>query len=89
MRYLYRCTHSDCKKRHSLSRRLEQYRRRKRCVDCGRCLTGKRDLEPRRRSKANTCTCDGYPFPHRRGSLWCNGYEKQRTEKQIEARYAA
>ncbi len=42
------------------------------CTRCGRRNTLRidkwADSKPWRR---DTCRCDGYHFPHRRGSLWC------------------
>ena len=88
MRYLYRCTHNDCRQRIALRYPREHYVRAKKCKACGRELTGQRDREPRQRSKKHRCFCDGYHFPHRMKSLYCRENPKPLTEAQAEARSA-
>lgn len=34
------------------------------------------------RKKTSPCYCDGYPFPHREGSLYCRQYEGPRDLQQ-------
>lgn len=47
-----------------------------------------------RNTKAMTCTCDGhgpgYPYPHRRGALWCyyNTNGEWKTSEQFAAENA-
>jgi len=68
---LYRCTsRNKCGKRRALPRPIEQYVRTPVCKACGGAL--KADKAQTRRNRANTCKCDGLPYPHRRAStVWC------------------
>lgn len=86
----YRC--GRCRARRSLPRRLERYVRPPRCRSCGHQglyldryrLTSERarggsyrgGQDPARRERV--CACDGYWFPHRRGSLRCQHYQGAR-----------
>jgi hypothetical protein len=72
-----RCNHRAhgraCDARRTLAKPLSQYVRPPRCKVCGRRkyrVDVSRTLERGRYSK-KACNCYEYPFPHRRGSLWC------------------
>lgn len=69
MRCHVRCRH--CETRRCLKRKLSEYLRVPACEVCG-----KRDYRVdrwmnRRNTTRMTCTCAGYWFPHRQGSLFC------------------
>lgn len=86
-RALYRCTHDGCRQRVSLARPREQYTRDPRCPACGLVLTGRRDREPQLRATRDRCGCDGYAFPHRRGSgCWCTHSTRMPSDADYEAR---
>ena len=71
----HRCSH--CETRHTFARRWDTYLRAKRCRSCkGQRFyvdtwMQKRKTDYRRLHK---CQCDGYHFPHRKGSYWCIHY---------------
>jgi len=67
----HRCSKAKCRKRVTLPRLVAQYVRVKKCPACG-CDSLKPDLAHRAESKRNRCNCDGLPFPHRIGSIWCD-----------------
>ena len=63
------CRNNKCRTRDRIKKRLEEYKREKRCVVCGGPL---RSIEAERRrelAKQETCYCGPIPFPHREGSL--------------------
>lgn len=84
MRHQYRCTRSKCRKRYSFHKPIDEYATDRLC-SCGGEL--KHDPEPHIRAKRDRCNCDGYHFPHRRGSLWCNHFEGERIEDDYNDRY--
>ena len=86
MTYNYRCTRKGCRSRKTLKRKKEEYIRTPCCPVCGGNLS--HDPEPRRRSKRDRCLCDGYPFPHRRGTApWCVDSQREPTEQEYQERY--
>ena len=69
----YRCTRASCRLRTTLKKRIEQYviAKFKVCPACGGRLS--HDPELKRRSSREVCRCDGYPFPHKKGTEpWCH-----------------
>ena len=71
---VYRVRCSKCRARRNLSQHPEAYIRRPRCRRCGAVGTLKIDAyrdSGQERRKAPTCNCDGWWFPHRRGSGGC------------------
>jgi len=84
MSYLYRC--NKCKQRRSLPRLHTDYVYAPKCKSCGAPLTY-RDKWQERKNKVTACTCDGYPFPHRKGSgVWCIHSVKQPTDMDYQDR---
>ena len=71
MTHVYRCTHELCRQRVILRRIKERYFRAPKCPACDRVLTGKEDKAVKLQRKRLLCGCDGYHFPHRKGSKWC------------------
>ncbi len=68
MRLPHRCTR--CERRVTFSRLWSTFIRRKRCWFCG----GEKFFVDRwmlRRGREQKCICDGYHFPHRKGSRMC------------------
>lgn len=72
MGYNYRCGRSTCRQRVTLKRRINEYVKSVSCKACGGTLH--HDPSVRARSKALVCHCDGYHFPHRKGSYYCKDY---------------
>jgi len=70
MSYPYRCSKPGCRKRIALKQKIEQYVDGKNCPACGKDSL-KLDTNKRREGRRMRCSCDGYHFPHRKGSLWC------------------
>lgn len=74
MTYNYRCTSSKCRQRVTKRHKIEWYMHdhHRECKACGGKLSY--DPEPKRRAQLQRCNCNGYWFPHRIGSLWCEHY---------------
>jgi hypothetical protein len=66
MTYKYRC--SRCRVRHTFVRLVDDYIRPKKCKACG-YTTFYWDKE--RNGRRPLCTCDNYPYTHRKGSRMC------------------
>lgn len=87
MTYPYRCVRTGCRKRVTLKHTLEWYIRLKKCPVCRKdSLKPARDMMRRKRDKALTCMCDGYHFPHRGGSKWCEDYKGVLTDDDKKER---
>ena len=84
--YWYRCSKKICRQRRSLRKPKEEYKREKKCP-CG----GKLTPVPydKIRAKKQTCTCDGWWFPHQKGCKWCNHYEGEYTQEDLMERQQA
>jgi hypothetical protein len=102
MSYLYRCNKTikngaakgeRCGTRHSLPMKVEQYIIKPKCLCCGAELSYiDKWQRNKNRDKSNLCECDGLYFsikgsPHRKGSKWCNHYEGEYTEEELQERY--
>lgn len=70
MKKPHRC--NSCKSRFSLRRHKDDYIIDRRCPHCGSKNFYFDSYEYKARMTAKSCTCDGYPFPHRRASKWCD-----------------
>lgn len=74
----YPCRCRRCETRKTFRFKPDTYIREKRCPCGGTYRIDKFRL--RREAKLYTCACDGYPFYHRRGSLYCReGYIGKRS----------
>ena len=84
--YWYRCNNRQCKKRVSFKKKISEYANGKVCADCGSNL---HDASYDKKHKRNeTCTCDAYHFPHRKGSsVFCVHSKKQPSEEDYENMY--
>lgn len=69
MRCHVRCRH--CMTRRCLKRKLSEYLRVPACEVCGKRNYRVDRWMNRRDTTRVTCTCSGYWFPHRQGSLFC------------------
>jgi hypothetical protein len=88
VRYHYRCTHKDCRKRFTLRKPVEQYvhRRFKVCPGCGRWIRGQLDnANIHRDNQKRRCWCDAQPHVHKRGEYRCNHYAGTRDDEWHEA----
>ena len=84
----YRCTKASCRARVTLKRSLNKYVREPRCRHCGGMLS--HDPEPKRRHKKEKCVCDGYYFPHRRGTEpRCQYAKNGPTEQDYRERFGS
>jgi len=94
--YYYRChrrirskgkdsagRNKHCGGRKTLRKPIEQYLREQKCPLCHHKgslrLDNWRKKNERGRCKQK-CICDGLPYPHRRGSKWCNHYAGEYDE---------
>lgn len=81
-RFPYRCR--DCRTRRTLRKRKERYMREPSCA-CGGDLI--LDVYRKRKEHARVmCLCDGYWFPHRRGSKWCRHYAGDISNAELAQR---
>jgi len=87
MSYPYRCTRRTCRKRVTLKKHKEAYQRPKYCHECKGNI--KFDRWQKAERKKSKCLCDGYHFPHRKGSLWCREYKGKLTDKLLAERWRA
>lgn len=85
MRYLYRCSKEACKVRRALKRQVEFYLREPKCKRCGSRL--RLDKHRMHETRAQRCHCDGYAFPHRKGSKWCRFYAGVLTDEDYAQRH--
>ncbi len=69
-RYHARCRH--CLTRRVLSKHPEQYTRLPSCDCCGKRNYRLDKWMNKRNTRAQSCNCAGYWFPHRKGSLFCH-----------------
>lgn len=87
MSYPYRCRRSICRKRVTFRKRIEHYTRTRLCPVCGHDSLSL-DLAKRREAKRNVCYCDGYHFPHRKGSApWCKHATRLPSDQDYEEKY--
>jgi len=84
-RWPHRC--SKCRTRHTFRLRIEQYQRPPKCRNCGDTHFYVDKWMLRRNTKADKCWCDGYRFPHRRGSKWCNEFSGELTDADYGERH--
>lgn len=88
MSWPYRCTKERCKVRRALRKKKELYVREPTCDACGSPL--RLDVYEQKQHKLKRCLCDGYHFPHRRGSKWCVHYTGVTTDEDWQdRRYAS
>lgn len=86
MSHSYRCSKAGCRKRVSFKHLKDWYVISKLCPACGNDSL-KLDMTRKTYNQANRCNCDGYHFPHRLGSLWCNLNMSQRTDEDYQNRH--
>lgn len=87
MSFPHRCSKTGCRTRKALKRPIDQYIRRPLCPSCGQDSL-KLDKAKQRENHSAKCKCDGYWFPHRKGSLWCRHSTIVPTEEDYQTRYA-
>lgn len=87
-----RCSSSRCRRRRTLAHPPGWYKRQHfaACTFCSAPLTVDRHrTSGREQQKAldtgRTCTCDGYEWPHTRGTLPNCAYREAHEEKAVEA----
>lgn len=81
----YRCGRGKCRAIYHLPKPPEAYRKEKRC-DCGGKLHDY--TYERKRNGRKVCHCDGWPFPHQKGSsVWCQERPTGPTEEDYLERY--
>lgn len=89
MAYNYRCSKNSCRARVTRKRFIEEYVIDKyKCCPVCRNESLKLDRSVKIRSRSLRCDCDGYSFPHRRGTEpWCNHAVKGPDESDYRERY--
>jgi len=86
MTYPYRCTRNRCRKRRSLPKHTHQYIKTPICRVCVGKLSF--DKTKRKRTKRDTCTCDGISYPHFKGTEpWCVYAKIGPTEEDFKERH--
>ena len=89
MLYHYRCTRRrrGCQGRKTLKKPIEQYVRVPTCPNCkGPLYFDKRRKEE---TQKNKCQCDGYPYPHKRGSKFCKDSTRDLEWEQMNEEIGA
>lgn len=83
----YRCTKQKChRQRITLRKPKEQYAKDPVCLSCGTPTLG--IAKEKERTKKRLCRCDGYPYPHSKGSTpWCRESKREPTEYEFKERY--
>lgn len=93
MRYHYRCRKRingvDCGTRFVLPKMIEFYSKPKGCPTCGNTNVSLDSYRMKKEANGHgdKCNCDGYHFPHRRGSKWCNYFKGNRTDEDYQDFY--
>lgn len=83
-KHKYRCGRKGCRTIHHLNKRPEEYVKTRLC-DCGGTLHDYSN--ERKRNKIKRCDCDGYAFPHQRGSsVWCIHSKRLPTDEEYRER---
>lgn len=82
---MIRCRCSKCRHRKSFYKHPERYSKPKKCT-CG----GLYIIDVYRNTKENKtpCTCDGWWFPHRLGSVGCNYRDSLKLEGSRVVRHS-
>lgn len=91
MAYNYRCSRTSCRARVTRKRLIETYviDVYRRCPACGSDSL-KIDNSVKRRSSLLRCDCDGYSFPHRRGTEpWCVHARRGPDDSDYRERYGS
>lgn len=66
-----RCNRFVCQARRRLPKHPDEYVRRPRCRRCGKGFYRPDPYRTAGKEHRKGCGCDGYSFPHRRGSKYC------------------
>lgn len=89
MTHHYRCTlKNTCGARATLPKQIELYQRRPTCPSCKKDTLKIDPAVDRWNKKQGTCNCDGYHFPHRKGTApWCDHSATKPTDQDHQDRY--
>ena len=89
MAYNYRCSiRRTCGARKTLPRPIERYSKPPVCPGCGQDTLKSVNATEKARNKRRRCRCEGYPFPHSRGTEpWCDHAAHGPTQEDYEDRY--
>lgn len=86
MSYPHKCRNYKCQKRRALKKLITEYKRPPKCRICGSEL--RYDRHKQAEAKRMKCICDGYWFPHRKGSEFCDHYKGVKNDEYWERYYA-
>lgn len=75
----YPCRCKSCRRRKTVRKHPREYFRKPPSCCCGGQLSVD-TFRLERENKKYKCSCTGLPFPHRKGSKWCNHYTGCYTE---------
>ena len=94
MLYRYRCWKrmadgKKCGGRKTLKKMIAFYVREPKCPNCGNktLVLDRHRMENEVGGNKPACHCDGYHFPHRRGSKWCVHSTSLPTDEDYEDRH--
>ncbi len=89
MAYNYRCSfRQTCGARKTLPKKIERYAKAPLCPSCGADSLQSVNTKEKARNKRRTCRCDGYHFPHHKGTEpWCLHAARGPTQEDNEDRY--
>jgi hypothetical protein len=84
----HRCSRRACRQRITLAKPITDYVRVPVCPSCGHNSL-KPDYSRKAYNRKHRCTCDGAPWPHRKGSIpFCTHYAGTPTDEDYQQLYA-
>jgi len=81
----FRCTSKKCRIR--FVRYTRKVAEDIKCPACGGKVSDRTEEVRKSRKRESICKCDGWWFPHRKGSKWCVFYTGEYTEEDYKERY--
>lgn len=95
MTFRYRCNKRidgvTCGGRKTLKKQIEFFAKEPKCPNCKNATLrlDKWRMKNEVNGNGDTCNCDGYHFPHRKGSMWCRETTSPPTDEDYRDRYNA
>ena len=89
MGYNYRCSiRRSCGASLTLKREINWYIKRPMCPGCGKDTLKTVNKREKDRNKKRVCRCDGYHYPHSKGTEpWCKHSKRSPSDDDYAQRY--